>query len=77
LPIPKPAYGSAAFAGIAASARRLADEPGDSETMAQLQGAAARLYELDAAGFAHVLSTFPLVDAGIRDASMAAFIRTI
>jgi hypothetical protein len=77
LPIPKPAYGSAAFVAIAAFARRLADDPDDPETMAQLQGAAARLYELDEAGFAHVLSTFPLVDTGMRDASMAAFIRTI
>ncbi|MBA3638207.1 MAG: hypothetical protein H0W53_02805 [Acidobacteria bacterium] len=77
LPVPKPACGSAAFVLIATLARRLADDPADVQTMAQLQGAAARLYELDAAAFAHVLSTFPLIDADLRDASMKVFIRTI
>ncbi len=77
LPVPKPACGSAPFATIATLARRLAADPGNLQDLAQLQGAAARLYELDTPAFAHVLSTFPLVDASLREASMKAFVRTI
>jgi len=44
---------------------------------ARLQAAAARLYGLDAEAFAHVLSTFPLVDEDVREASMDAFTRTV
>jgi hypothetical protein len=58
-------------------ARQLAASPSDLESMARLQAAAAKLYELDAESFAHVLSTFPLVDATLRDASMRAFVGTI
>jgi len=77
LPVPKPACGSAPFATIATLARRLAADPGNLQDLAQLQGAAARLYELDTPAFAHVLSTFPLVDASLREASMKAFVGTI
>ena len=77
LPVPKPATGSIEFTTMAALARRLAADPADIATMARLQGLAARLYELDASSFAHVLATFPLVDARLRDASMDAFLGTI
>ena len=39
------------------------------------QAAAARLYGLDREAFAHVLSTFPLVDGAFRAASLAALSR--
>ena len=77
LPVPGPASGSREFAVIAGLSRQLAGDPGDLDSMARLQGAAARLYELDADSFAHVLSTFPLIDAALREASMSAFIGTI
>ena len=77
LPVPKPPRASAAFGRIAALARALAEDPTDVPRMAQLQAGVARLYELDRAAFAHVLSTFPLVDARVREASMEAFIRTV
>jgi hypothetical protein len=38
---------------------------------------AARLYGLDREAFAHVLSTFPLLDAGVKALAMEAFLRTI
>ncbi len=77
LPVPKPAAGSTEFTTMAALARRLAADPADEASMAQLQGLAARLYELDASAFAHVLATFPLVHAGLREASMRVFLGTI
>jgi hypothetical protein len=77
LPIPKPPAGSSEFVTIARLARRLAADHGDMDSMARLQGAVGRLYELDATSFAHVLTTFPLVDSALRAASMAAFIGTV
>lgn len=77
LPLPKPAAGSIDSARMAALARHLASSPGDVEAMARLQGLAARIYELDRDAFAHILASFPLVDARLRDAAMTAFIRTV
>lgn len=72
LPLPKPERMSAGFRTVAQCARRLSEQPDDRRAYARLQAAAARLYGLDEAGFAHVLSTFPLVDRDVRDASLAA-----
>lgn len=77
LPIPMPPPASVEFKTLAACARRMAADPGDDATLARLQGLAARLYEMDAGSFAHVLQTFPLVDARLREAAMTAFIGTI
>jgi hypothetical protein len=40
---------------------------------ARLQALVAHAYELDEPAFAHVLSTFPLVDAGTKDEAMRHF----
>ena len=77
LPLPKPAAGSLEFTRMVVLARRLAAAADDAEAMADLQGLAAHIYELDPAMFAHILGTFPLVDERTRAASLAAFIRTI
>ncbi len=77
LPVPRPATGPGSFADIANLARRLAGDPADLASMARLQAAAAKLYELDVDSFAHVLSTFPLIEPALREASMRAFIGTV
>jgi hypothetical protein len=77
LPLPKPARQSRQFNAIADCARRLAAEPADLDAYARLQAAAAALYELNVEMFGHVLSTFPLIERGVRDASLAALTRTI
>ena len=72
LPVPRPAPHSTAFRRIADLARQLArrHEP---DPAAKLQAAAARLYGITDAGFAHVLTTFPLVSEAERAAALAAF----
>jgi hypothetical protein len=77
LPLPKPAVASLEFVRLMILARHLAADPNDVAAMAQLQGLAAHLYELDAKAFAHILDTFPLVDRRLRDAAMEAFLRTV
>jgi hypothetical protein len=77
LPLPRPARSSSGFRVITRCARRLAVAPGDLDSQARLQAAAARLYGLDAGGFERVLATFPLVDAGMREAALELFRRTI
>jgi hypothetical protein len=77
LPLPKPARSSRDFAVVVEFARALTARPDDRKAYAELQAAAARIYGLDAAAFAHVLSTFTLVDPDVRTQSMAAFTRTI
>ena len=72
LPLPKPAVSSLEFVRMAALARHLASEPNDLDAMVRLQALAARLYEIDAATFAHILETFPLVDERVREASLKA-----
>lgn len=73
LPLPRPGRRSTAFSVVARCARTLSRHPEDVRSFATLQAAAARLYRLDRAAFAHILGTFPLVDREIRDRSLAAF----
>lgn len=40
---------------------------------AEQDGLVAHLYELTEDEFTHILSTFPLVEAGVKDAALAAF----
>lgn len=47
----------------------------DPPRFAWLNAVVAHLYHLDAAEFAHVLSTFPLIDRTERDAMLTAFLR--
>lgn len=76
LPMPRPPREEQGFRATAALAAVLGRGP-DAAKAAALQGAAARIYGLTAGEFAHVLSTFPLVDKAERDAAMEAFLRTI
>jgi hypothetical protein len=73
LPLPKPPRASRAFRLIAANAALLAAGRGGFEEHVALQAAAARLYGLERDGFAHVLSTFPLVDSALRSAVLTRF----
>jgi hypothetical protein len=77
LPLPLPPRSSADFRTVVECARTLANRPDDRSAYARLQSAAACLYGLDTDAFAHVLSTFPLIDERLRKASMEAFIRTV
>lgn len=77
LPLPKAPARSPLVRAIGACASHLAEQPEDAAAYARLQGAAARLYGLDHDEFAHVLSTFPLIEPGIRAAALSAFVRTI
>jgi len=73
LPVPSRASQPAAFAEIAACARRLCRRPDDRQTLARLNARVAALYQLTADEFAHVVGTFPLVDPGDREAALAQF----
>jgi hypothetical protein len=77
LPLPRPDRDSRGFVAVAALARRLAHAPSDGAAMVELQVEAARLYGLDRVQFEHVLSTFPLVDEGLRRASLMEYSRTL
>jgi hypothetical protein len=77
LPLPKPAQGSREFQDMVGAVRRLLDDPEEVDAMARVQALAARLYGIDASEFSHVLSTFPLVEARVRQAALEAFVRTI
>jgi hypothetical protein len=67
LPIPPPGY-SPAEREIAALARLLSRRD-DPIAFSQLQALAATLYQLTSDEFRHVLGTFPLVEAEIKDAA--------
>ncbi len=73
LPVPRPAPGSAAFVEIAAVAAQTAAGDADGRMEARLQARVAALYGLTRDEFAHVLSTFPLVEAERRQAALEAF----
>jgi len=73
VPMPRPATGSPAFAALASLAGRLAAAPEDERAEARLQAIAASLYGLTRDEFAHVLGTFPLIDAARRQRALAVF----
>jgi hypothetical protein len=73
LPVPRPARESDAFKAIALAARRLSAKPKEDTAYAELQAHVAMLYGLTAEEFRHVVSTFPLVEEGVREASLTAF----
>ncbi len=74
--LPMPTWEGAPSAGrrIAALSRALAKGP-HLESQAMLNAHVARLYQLDAAEFEHVLQTFPLIPAEERRAAMDCFVR--
>lgn len=73
LPVPIAGRDAPAFQALARLARLLARHPGDTAAAASLQACVARLYGLDEAEFRHVLASFPLVPAAIREAALSAF----
>lgn len=77
LPLPRPARDDQAFTSMVALARKLSAEPSDLQAAALHQALAARIYNLSAQEFAHVLGTFPLVHCSARDSAMAAFVGTL
>jgi Eco57I restriction-modification methylase len=70
LPVPRPPRGAPAFAEVVSLARMLLRRPDDRTAGARLQARVAALYGLTRAQFAHVLDTFPLVDARDRAAAL-------
>jgi hypothetical protein len=73
LPIPRQADAPGAFRRIAAAARLLARRS-DPAAMAMLQAQVARLYQLTADEFAHVLESFPLIPRAERDRAMRTYL---
>jgi hypothetical protein len=72
LRVPKPPTDSPVFVEIVELSHRLRRGPCAMD-YARLQAAAAHIYGLTRVEFAHVLSTFPLVDEGDRAAALRAF----
>ena len=80
LPVPLVAPGTHAFERLAVLSEALSAPGTALEAMpeyADSQALAARLYALTTADFAHVLSTFPLVDARVRAEALARFARLL
>jgi hypothetical protein len=77
LPVPRPSRVDPAFREMAALARQLSTAPDEVAAAADHQALAARIYGVTAKEFEHVLGTFPLVDIAVREAAMAAFMRTL
>ena len=72
LRVPKPRYDSALFGEIVGLAHELRQASADL-AHARVQALAARSYGLTAEEFAHVLSTFPLVDPSSRRCALEEF----
>jgi hypothetical protein len=72
LPVPHPDEIPHLFEEIAGIARLLARRP-HRTAHARLNACIARMYELSRDEFAHILSTFPLVPIGERDAALKEF----
>jgi hypothetical protein len=72
LPVPRPDRRSPLFGKVAGAAQSLSGD-WNSDEFARLNATAARLYGLTGQEFAHVVATFPLVDAAERAAAVAEF----
>jgi hypothetical protein len=73
LPIPAPGPGSPEFDRVEKLAREVAGAPGDEIAGVRLQSLVARLYGLTDTEFEHILTTFPLIDAGVRADALRQF----
>ena len=73
LRVPRPPRIDPAVRAIAALARRLSRQQNDTRAYVDLQVRTALLYALSREEFDHVLATFPLIEADIRDACSTAF----
>ncbi len=63
----------AAEVGLGSHRNGVTDPAGRAKLRAELDGIIAHIYGLTEAEFAHVLGTFPLVDAGVKAAAMEAY----
>jgi hypothetical protein len=71
LPAPRPARGSQTHRALSSLARRLTQGVDrDLEAYVELQARVAGLYGLSRDQFAHIVSTFPLVDGAVRMAAV-------
>jgi hypothetical protein len=75
LPIPTELSASGAFAEISALARLLARRRDDA-AFARLNARVARLYQLSAAEFDHILDTFPLIPIAQRREALRMLVET-
>jgi hypothetical protein len=76
LPVPRPGPDTSGHRSLVESARRLArcrNLEDDAEAYARLNAVAARLYGLTLGGYTHVVSTFPLIPAALRERCVAEF----
>lgn len=74
LSVPRPRPDSSAFHAIVALVERLERSMGaDESAYVDLQVAVARLYGLEERQWAHIVSTFPLVDVRLRHAAVAGY----
>ncbi len=75
LPAPRPDPASPLYAAIARLSARLRHSPAPQQDPAytELQAAVAHLYRLTGDELAHILSTFPLVDAATREETAKRF----
>lgn len=73
LPVPRPPQDAESFRSVVALARRLGANPEDEGAYTTLQAEVAKLYGLSAHEFAHVLSTFPLVEERLKDMSLRMY----
>jgi hypothetical protein len=64
---------SAALKLPAAAVKGVTDAAARARLRAELDGLIAHLYGLTESEFAHILSTFPLVAQGVKDAALAAY----
>jgi len=75
LPVPRPVRGSVqyrdlvTFAQALSKSRTIEDEP---EVYARLNALATGLYGLAPRDYAHIVSTFPLLPASLRERCLAA-----
>jgi Eco57I restriction-modification methylase len=74
LRVPRPSTDSPPFLSIVALTNRVTTTPSDERAAAEIQAAVARLYQLNAADFQHVLDMFPLVPLSDRRAAMQCFL---
>jgi hypothetical protein len=75
LPVPRPSQASPAFSSLASIARSLATSgiEAGADDYVTLNAVAARLYGLSVAQYEHVIGTFPLLDARLREACLERY----
>ena len=77
LPVPRPSTDSAAFLNMVGLTDRVMTTPKSEQAAAEIQAAAAHLYQLSSSDFQHVLDTFPLVPLSDRRAAMQCFVQQL